>query len=132
MNHDNTALRELEQRYERLQLVIGDLQAAIGKLQQPAPNPPPPGGNGFTGLAVANGSIPARSGSAAGIGSVYTVSGAPAYDSSNNLTGVTLSTGSVGISVYNPSSTTMSSGNGIDSGQYCWVQNGMVIPLECA
>jgi hypothetical protein len=34
MNHDNTALRELEQRYERLLLLIGDLQAAIGRLQQ--------------------------------------------------------------------------------------------------
>ncbi len=34
MNHDNTALRELEQRYERLLLLIGDMQAAIGRLQQ--------------------------------------------------------------------------------------------------
>ncbi len=36
MNHDNTALRELEQRYERLLLSIGDIQAAIGRLQQVA------------------------------------------------------------------------------------------------
>lgn len=36
MNHDNTALRELEQRYERLLLLIGDMQAAIGRLQQVA------------------------------------------------------------------------------------------------
>ena len=34
MSHDNTALRELEQRYERLLLTIGDMQAAIGRLQQ--------------------------------------------------------------------------------------------------
>jgi len=34
MNHDTTALRELEQRYERLLLSIGDMQAAIGRLQQ--------------------------------------------------------------------------------------------------
>lgn len=39
MNHDNTALRELEQRYERLLLLIGDMQATIGRLQQPAVNP---------------------------------------------------------------------------------------------
>ena len=39
MNHDNTALRELEQRYERLLLLIGDMQAAIARLQQPAVNP---------------------------------------------------------------------------------------------
>ena len=36
MNHDTTALRELEQRYERLLLSIGDIQAAIGRLQQVA------------------------------------------------------------------------------------------------
>ena len=34
MNPDNTALHELEQRYERLLLLIGDMQAAIGRLQQ--------------------------------------------------------------------------------------------------
>jgi hypothetical protein len=34
MNHDTTALRRLEERYERLLLLIGDLQAAVGRLQQ--------------------------------------------------------------------------------------------------
>jgi hypothetical protein len=34
MIHDSSNLRELEQRYERLQLTIGDMQAAIGRLQQ--------------------------------------------------------------------------------------------------
>jgi hypothetical protein len=34
MNHDTTALHRLEERYERLLLLIGDLQAAVGRLQQ--------------------------------------------------------------------------------------------------
>jgi hypothetical protein len=38
MNHDTKALRELEQRYERLLLLIGDMQASIGRLQQPQVN----------------------------------------------------------------------------------------------
>lgn len=37
MSYDNSAnaVRRLEERYERLLLLIGDLQAAIGRLQQP-------------------------------------------------------------------------------------------------
>lgn len=87
-------------------------------------------------LAIANGNIPARSGSAAGIGTVHIVSTSPTY-SGGALTAVALSTSSIDYKVYNPSSTTMASGNGIDSGQYCWIQqdqNGLwcVTPLECS
>ncbi|MGO9917333.1 MAG: hypothetical protein ACLQIB_21865 [Isosphaeraceae bacterium] len=41
MGYDNSAssARQLEARFERLLLLIGDLQAAIGRLQQPAYNP---------------------------------------------------------------------------------------------
>ncbi len=41
MSYDNSAnaVRRLEERFERLLLILGDLQAAIGKLQQPALNP---------------------------------------------------------------------------------------------
>ena len=48
MIHDDPAYHELEQRYERLLLTIGDMQAAIGRLQQPALNPAggQPGGGG--------------------------------------------------------------------------------------
>ena len=131
MIHGDQAYHELEQRYERLLLLIGDMQAAIGRLQQPQVNPDGKQGGGSF-LAVANGSIPPRSGSAAGIGSVYAVKTTPTLDTSGNITAVTLTTGTVPISVFNPSSTTMSSSNGIDSGQYCWVQNSLVTPLECA
>ena len=87
-------------------------------------------------LAVANGSIPARSGSSAGIGSVYAVGTTVAF-SGGTMSSCTLTAGSTPYQVYNPSSTTMSSGQGINSGQYCWTmqdQNGMwmVVPLECA
>jgi hypothetical protein len=34
MIYDSSALRSLEDRYERLLLLIGDMQAAIGRLQQ--------------------------------------------------------------------------------------------------
>ena len=64
MNHDNTALRQLEARYERLLLLIGDMQAAIGRLQQLANDA---GGSGqksggggliysMTGVVIAAGS----------------------------------------------------------------------------
>ena len=91
---------------------------------------------GYAFLAIANGSIPARSGTACGVGSVYKVLLTPSF-TSGNLTGVTLTTSSIAIDVVNPSATTMSSTNGIDSGQYCWVQMDdsglyMVTPLECA
>ena len=39
MSHDSTALYELEQRYERLLLLVSDMEQAIGRLQQPAVNP---------------------------------------------------------------------------------------------
>ena len=39
MSHDSTALRELEQRYERLQLWVSDIEQAVGRLQQPQVNP---------------------------------------------------------------------------------------------
>jgi hypothetical protein len=40
MSYDNSAnaVRRLEERFERLLLLIGDLQAAIGRLQQPSVN----------------------------------------------------------------------------------------------
>ena len=67
MNHDSTALRELEQRYERLLLSIGDIQAAIGRLQQVAINPPASqpggGGNGSVYWAQAPSAIAAATGS---------------------------------------------------------------------
>jgi hypothetical protein len=86
-------------------------------------------------LAIANGAIPARSGSAAGIGSVYLVHVVPTY-SGDALSSVALTTGNIAYYGYNPSSTTMTSTSGIDSGQYCWVQydqNGLlcITPLEC-
>ena len=45
---DNSAqaVRRLEERFERLLLLLGDLQAAIGRLQQPALNPQYGGGGG--------------------------------------------------------------------------------------
>lgn len=90
---------------------------------------------GFGFLGVANGNIPARSGTAAGVGQVFLVSTTPTY-TAGALTSLALATETISIEVYNPSSTTMTSTNGIDSGQYCWVQldnSGMymVTPLEC-
>ena len=87
-------------------------------------------------LAVANGNIPKRSGSAAGVGSVFSVTSTPTY-SGGSLTSVSLSTDSTAYDVVNGSSTAMTSGNGIDSGMYCWVEQGTdgllyVTPLECA
>ena len=87
-------------------------------------------------LAIANGNIPARSGSAAGIGSVTLVFATPTY-TSGALTAVSLETSSINFDVYNSSSNTMTSGNGIDSGMYCWIEeypSGLfsVAPLECS
>lgn len=89
-----------------------------------------------TKLAIANGNIPARAGADAGIGLVHIVYAAPTY-SAGALTGVILSTGTPSIQVYNPSSAQMTSGNGIDSGQYCWIREyptglWVVWPLECS
>src|SRR5271166_5662129 len=87
-------------------------------------------------LAVANGAIPARGGAAAGIGSVYLVMVDSTF-TSGVLTAVHLTTDTVAYDVYNPSSNTMTSGNGVDSGQYCWIEefpSGLwcVSPLECS
>src|SRR5208337_334442 len=40
MSYDNSAnaIRRLEERFERLLLILGDMQAAIGRFQQPAYN----------------------------------------------------------------------------------------------
>lgn len=91
---------------------------------------------GYGFLAIANGAISPRSGTACGVGSVFKVLTTPTF-TSGHLTGVTLSTSTIALDVYNPSSTTMSSTHGIDSGQYCWVQMDdsglyMVTPLECS
>ncbi len=64
MSYDNSAnaVRRLEERFERLLLIIGDLQAAIGRLQQPSVNPAggQQGGGGgviysMTGVVIAVG-----------------------------------------------------------------------------
>lgn len=78
-------------------------------------------------LCVADGNISARSGSTPGTGNVKLVT----------LDGTTLATSNVSYPVYNPSATTMSSGHGIDSGQYCTIKEYpsgryMVAPLECS
>src|SRR5271166_5141034 len=50
MSYDNSAnsVRRLEERFERLLLILGDMQAAIGRLQQPSYNSGggQPGGGG--------------------------------------------------------------------------------------
>jgi hypothetical protein len=79
-------------------------------------------------IGVASGNITARSGSTPGAGSVTLQE----YDATNELYSL-----GVSIPVLNASSSTMTSGNGINSGQYCWCQqdvNGFywVSPLECA
>lgn len=89
-----------------------------------------------TYLAVANGNIPARSDSAAGVGQAYLVYVTPTY-SGGTLTAVALTTSTVSFKVYNPSSAKMTSGNGIDSGQYCMIREyptglWLVWPLECS
>lgn len=80
-------------------------------------------------VGVANGAISPRSGSTWGTGKVtrYQL---------DHVAGTDSSTGQ-DYDVVNPSSTKMSSGNGIDSGQYCWVEedsdgNLVVTPLECS
>jgi len=52
MIYDSLNLRQLEDRYERLLLLIGDLQAAVGRLQQPAVNPAGGGQQGGGGGGV--------------------------------------------------------------------------------
>ncbi len=57
MSYDNSAnaVRRLEERFERLLLILGDLQAAVGRLQQPSYNPggPQQGGGGGTVWSIA-------------------------------------------------------------------------------
>lgn len=78
-------------------------------------------------VGVANGNISPRSGSAWGTGTVtrYWWDGTSDHTAYQDFT------------VVNPSSSTMTSGHGIDSGQYCWVEedsdgNLVVTPLECS
>jgi len=80
-------------------------------------------------LAVANGNISARSGTTPGTGNVDVCWINPSGPTITNI-GPT-------IAVYNPSSSTMTSGQGIDSGQYCWIEQDpfgswIVAPLECS
>lgn len=81
---------------------------------------------GFVG--VANGNITKRSGTTPGTGTVTIKQ----YDGS-----VLVDAQVSDLTVYNASSTGMTSGNGIDSGQYVWVQRDAfgtlwVSPLECS
>ena len=82
---------------------------------------------GFFG--VASGNISPRSGSTMGTGTVT-------RHQVNITSGDDVAT-TINYPVWNPSSNTMASGNGINSGQYCWVQedddgNLIVTPLECS
>lgn len=84
-------------------------------------------GRGDRYLAQASANIPAASGAAPGAGTVYLV----LYDGTN------MNASSYTIDVLNPSATTMTSGQGIDSGQKCWIEQDTsgywwVCPLECA
>lgn len=81
--------------------------------------------NRFVG--VASGNISTRSSGTPGSGSVTLYR----YDTTNGLTSL-----AINVSVLNASSTSMSSGNGIDSGKYCWIeQDGdgwwWVSPFDC-
>lgn len=87
-------------------------------------------------LAVANGNIPARSGTSAGVGSVYLVTAQCSF-SAGVMTACVLTTSTIVVPVYNPSASTMTSGYGIDAGQYCVIKQDMagfycVSPLECS
>jgi hypothetical protein len=78
-------------------------------------------------VGVASGNISQRSGSAWGTGQVTRYG----FDGTNDFTT------SQTFDVVNPSNSTMSSGHGIDDGQYCWVEedsdgNLVVTPLECS
>jgi len=58
MSYDNSAnaVRRLEERFERLLLLLGDMQAAIGRVQQPSYNAAggqPGGGGGVTYMVMA-------------------------------------------------------------------------------
>jgi hypothetical protein len=90
-------------------------------------------------LAVANGAIPAAtSATNFGVGSVYIVQLQATFSAGGAMATCTGTTyAGVSLAVYNPSRTKMSSGNGIDSGQTCWIQQDasgfyLVTPLECS
>lgn len=78
-------------------------------------------------LAVADANIAARSGTAPGTGTATI----------QNYDGTNLGSTGISVDVLNPSSTTMTSGNGIDSGMYCWIEQDpdgwwWIWPLECS
>lgn len=78
-------------------------------------------------MGKANGNIPAASGDTPGSGSVTRW----------QFNGTAMASFSANYSVLNWSTTTMTSGNGINSGQRCWVEEDedgqlWVTPLECA
>jgi len=85
MSYDNSAasVRRLEERFERLLLLLGDLQAAIGRLQQPATNQAGGGQSGGGGnvysipavVISAGGSVTGQTVSALVGGSLSTVNG---------------------------------------------------------
>ena len=71
MSYDNSAnaVRRLEERFERLLLILGDMQAAIGRLQQPSYNPAgsQSGGGGGGGIFIMAGQVIAAGASATGV-----------------------------------------------------------------
>ncbi len=70
MSYDNSAnaVRRLEERFERLLLIIGDMQAAIGRLQQPALNPAgSQQGGGGAGVYIMAGQVITAGASATGV-----------------------------------------------------------------
>ncbi len=131
INRLNRELRRWRRAYAVPPLVIDGLMSSDS-----APVFRMATGSGAGFLAVANGDIPARSGSTLGVGSVFSVSVDPTY-SGDTLTDAAASTDATDYDVVNASSTTMTSGHGIDDGMYCWVEQGAdglfyVAPLECA
>lgn len=86
-------------------------------------------------LAIAVADIAARSGTTAGVGTVHLVNPQCAF-SAGAITGCTLTTSTITVSVYNPWSGTQTGGAGIKAGQYCWIQQDAsgfycVFPGEC-
>ena len=95
MSYDNSAnaVRRLEERFERLLLALGDMQAAIGRMQQPSYNASggqPGGGGQLFEILSAN----APSG---GIGANSSVTGV----TMSQRTGASVITVSTNATVYN-------------------------------
>ena len=69
MSYDNSAnaVRRLEERFERLLLILGDMQAAIGRLQQPSYNPGGGQSGGGGGIYIMAGQVIAAGASATGV-----------------------------------------------------------------